>query len=417
MQEHSRYGLTLKQYKSGILSTPIQIYDNLCPLRIPVDYQAELLVEAGTVVERHQPLAKAGADGGNSVFAPFGGLVEGVFDLQHAFFGEIRVVALTPDEHTESIVRNTKKLPSRLKYILPAIRQAGIIDALDGRPLADKLEEFAQRKLSLLAVNAIEDQPYVCSSSALILQNTEDIFLGLELAARVVGAQKQEVYTYRSKSFNVLKPRLTNAPEIIYLTGKYPVETVFVNAHPETGFIGAQACLDLLAAVDTGTPQTMMIVTVAGDCVTNPCNIWVPVGMPAAQLLNYCGLREDPSVVVMGGSMTGQAILDLSMPLGLGVSALLALKTEPLPDITNCCGCGDCVRCCPERLMPVYISRFARHGKFDECETFGADRCIECGCCSYVCRGQINPSAFTAMAKHEILSRRVPKKGASDATD
>ncbi len=417
MQDYSRFGLTLKQHKSGILSSPIQIYGNPCPLRIPVDLGSKILVESGSKVERYQQLSSPGPSGGAPVLAPISGTVQGVFPFDHPFYGEINIIYLTPDESSSIITRSRKRITPRTRELISAIRQAGIVDGLDRVPLADKLERFKERKIQVLAVNAIEDEPYVCSSGALILQNLDDIVEGLQLAAQFIGIPKQEIYTYRSKSYDVLKSRLSKTPEIHYLTGKYPVEKRFVADHPEMGFISAQACLDLLAAMDAGIPQTMQMLTVAGDCVTNPGNIWVPVGMSAADILNFCGLKDEPDVYVLGGSMTGYAFEDLSTPVGIGIPALLALKVPPAPDITNCCGCGDCVRCCPRRLMPVYIARFARHGKFEECASFGAERCIECGCCSYVCRGRINPAAFTALAKKEILSGMLPEKGDHNAAD
>jgi len=58
--------------------------------------------------------------------------------------------------------------------------------------------------------------------------------------------------------------------------------------------------------------------------------------------------------------------------------------------------------------MPLYIARFSRHGKLSDCRDFGALRCIECGCCSYVCTGGIDPMSFIRSAKNQLQSYRMP---------
>lgn len=37
------------------------------------------------------------------------------------------------------------------------------------------------------------------------------------------------------------------------------------------------------------------------------------------------------------------------------------------------------------RLMPMFIDRYYREIKLEDCGRFQAESCINCGCCTYVC--------------------------------
>ena len=51
----------------------------------------------------------------------------------------------------------------------------------------------------------------------------------------------------------------------------------------------------------TGMPLVNKRLTVAGDAVAHPKNLEVPIGTPAADVLAFCGTREEPRKVIVGG--------------------------------------------------------------------------------------------------------------------
>ena len=76
----------------------------------------------------------------------------------------------------------------------------------------------------------------------------------------------------------------------------------------DTCRLGVQACRALYEALVFNHPQIDCVVTVAGDCVSNPRNVRAPFGTPVEHLLNFCGLSDQPEYVIIGGAMTGLAI-------------------------------------------------------------------------------------------------------------
>ena len=67
------------------------------------------------------------------------------------------------------------------------------------------------------------------------------------------------------------------------------------------------------------------------------------------------------------------------------LTAAEAQLTTPSP----CIRCGRCVDACPMGLMPLEMSKRARHDDLDGALAFGLIDCISCGSCAYACPSHI----------------------------
>ena len=126
-------------------------------------------------------------------------------------------------------------------------------------------------------------------------------------------------------------------------------------------------------------------VTVAGDAVATARNLRVPFGTPATELFRLCGLAADPTLLLFGDMMTGQAVSDPDTPILPGVTCLLALCQPERPADGVCVGCGRCVQVCHAGLMPEAILQLCEKGATDQLAPLHPEDCDGCGACSAVC--------------------------------
>ena len=54
-----------------------------------------------------------------------------------------------------------------------------------------------------------------------------------------------------------------------------------------------------------------------------------------------------------------------------------------------CIRWSRCVEVCPMHLQPLYLYRYEAAGNLDALQALHVTDCIECGCCSYTCPGQL----------------------------
>ena len=144
-------------------------------------------------------------------------------------------------------------------------------------------------------------------------------------------------------------------------------------------------------AVYEGKPVTKRIVTVTGEGEKEPKNLIVRIGTPFAQVIEAAGgLTEDACKVLSGGPMMGTAQGELAAPVLKGTNAVLCLTSaNPTPERPVCIRCSKCVEVCPMHLQPLYLYRYEAAGNLDALQALHVTDCIECGCCSYTCPGQL----------------------------
>ena len=276
------------------------------------------------------------------------------------------------------------------EQIIQYAREAAIVDERDGRPLWKKLSAGRRRKMEIVLGDAMDDEPYISSQLGPLLHFSEQAAQGLRAAVRAVGAQQMAFVVYKNLTdLSTRIPKSLDSIPVERLGGKYPVEIRANKADKdskETLILGVCSLIHLARAIHQGEMQSTCFVTVAGNCVANPQNLEVSLGMTAHQVLERCGLSRDPTRVIIGGSMTGIAVIDtdktLVSPVTRGVLAFLEDEKERR---YRCIRCGRCINACPQGLNPMLINKAIKLRREKILEEMGLDRCIGCGTCSYVC--------------------------------
>ncbi len=297
------------------------------------------------------------------------------------------------------------------KEIADAVRNAGLV-GLGGAafPTHVKLMRNEQKPVKQLIINGCECEPYLSSDNRIMIEFANAIISGALLAQRATGADEVMVGIEDNKPEAIaamMEAAADTTIQIKPLHTKYPQggekQLIYALTHKEVPYGGLP--LDVgVVVINVGTtaslaravlhqkPLTHRVVTVTGDGIKNPKNLFVPIGTPVRNLIEYCGgLTEDAARVIAGGPMMGFALGSPDVPVTKGTSGLVILTHENLrqTEETNCIRCGQCVDVCPMNLVPTKLGLASRRGNTDLLEQYYANACIECGSCSYTCPASI----------------------------
>ncbi len=288
------------------------------------------------------------------------------------------------------------------KEILKRAEEAKIFDERDEYLLSEKLNACIGKKNIILLIDAIDDEPYITSQMCTIVHYKEKLIKGIELALKATGAQKCIIETYLKNSSNEVKkifPRKISKYPILALNTKYPADIRMKKLWYDYRdnryiYIGACSLVHLARAVYQGIEHKTTIITVAGNAVKHPQNIEAEIGLPVSDLLERTGFSVKPTRIILGGSLTGEAIRDIdSQKIKISTQGILAIHEKEIHKDYGCIRCGKCIDVCPSRLNPMqlYKNIISRDDETNrEIDKLDSKMCVSCMCCSYVCPSKIN---------------------------
>lgn len=287
------------------------------------------------------------------------------------------------------------------------IREAGIVGMGGaGFPTHVKLTPPEDKEIEDLIINAAECEPYLTSDRRVIMEMADDVIGGilaimrmLELKTSVIGIEDnapQAIKLLGEKvkgtgiRVQVLKKKYPQGSEkqiINAITGKeVPMGKLPMDVGCIVINIGTVA--EIYRALAKGIALHRRIVTVSGDAILNPSNIYAPIGTPFKHLVDSCGgTKKEPHKIIMGGPMMGIAGINLDIPVVKGTSGLLLFSEKYVRAQTelNCVRCGKCVSVCPMKLVPTTLDLYSRRGDGEALVKNNIMNCMECGSCTYVC--------------------------------
>jgi electron transport complex protein RnfC len=379
------------------------------------------LVKPGDTVLLGQKIAASEAYPYAPIHASVSGKVTAIEDAPHPVLGRSKAIIIENDNQDKSETRNPKSetqihglTPEQIRAM---VFEAGIV-GMGGASFPTHIKLQPPKPVDTLIINGAECEPYLTADYRLMVEKTREIIQGIELVARCLGVKlvyiaiednkPEAIEKFRAVSGGRLavggrKPETANrTPQLVVLKSQYPqggerqlIKSVLGKEVPsgklpfDIGVVvqNVATVFAIYEAVYLGKPLYERVVTVAGSCVANPKNLLARIGTPLKALIDFCGLKDEPAKIIVGGPMMGIAQFSDQAPVikSTGGVLLFNKKEAEAAQQEYCIRCGACVRECPAGLSPCLLGLLCEKGLWEQAKELGVLDCIECGLCAYVC--------------------------------
>ncbi|MGX9313110.1 electron transport complex subunit RsxC [Pantoea ananatis] len=400
----------------------------IIPLKQHIGHEGEICVSPGDRVLRGQPLT-FGQGRMLPVHAPTSGIIEDIAHHMTAHPSGLSelCIFLTPDG--EDRWMPLEPLPDYRQHdraaILKRIHDAGIAGLGGaGFPTATKLKGGLQGVKTLI-INAAECEPYITADDRLMQDYAAEVLEGSRILAWVLQADRVLIGIEDNKpeAIAALKQALGGERDlqIRVIPTKYPSggakQLTKILTGREVPHGGRSTDIGVLMqnvgtawavkrAIINGEPITERVVTLTGEAIAQPRNVWSRLGTPISHLLHQVGFHPSPrQMVIMGGPLMGFTLPSLDVPVVKITNCILAPSSTEMGNDEqeqSCIRCSACADACPAKLLPQQLYWYSKGGDHDKARAHHIDDCIECGACAYVCPSNIPLVQYYRQEKAEL---------------
>ncbi|KMK30888.1 electron transport complex subunit RsxC [Pluralibacter gergoviae] len=400
------------------------------PLKQHIGSEGELCVAPGDRVLRGQPLTR-GWGRMLPVHAPTSGTVS--------------AIAPHPTAHPSGL--------SEMSIILEAdgedrwFARDGWSDWQQRSPetLIERIHQFGVAglggggdKIRTLIINAAECEPYITADDRLMQDCAAQIIDGVRILAHIL--QPDEVLIgiedNKPQAISMMRAVLADVRGISLrvVPTKYPSggakQLTQILTGKQVPHGGRSSDIGVLMqnvgtayavkrAVIDGEPLTERVVTLTGESVAQPGNVWARLGTPVRHLLDNAGFNASAEqMVIMGGPLMGFTLPWLDVPVVKITNCLLAPSLSEMgeeQEEQGCIRCSACADACPADLLPQQLYWFSKGQQHDKATAHNLSDCIECGACAWVCPSNIPLVQYFRQEKAEIAAIREEARRAAEA--
>jgi electron transport complex protein RnfC len=408
----------------------------ILPLQQHIGIAAELKVKIGDKVLKGQALTDSAHPMAVPIHAPTSGTITAIKNSVIAHPSGLSELCLfiKPDGadkwRDRHICIDFNQLSTN--QLIEKISAAGI-SGMGGAGFPTQVKISTREDIQYLIINAAECEPYITADDLLIREHSPSILDGINILDNILSPSHILIGIEDNKPEAIKALQQATADNekinVCVLPTKYPTggekqliqiltgQEVPAGVLPSSLGIVMQniaTCFAIADAVINDIPLIKRVVTVSGQALEKPQNVWSLLGTPVGYLLAQSGyLNKDKKHVIMGGPMMGYSLPTDQVPVVKTTNCILAPTEKEIssPYSTGskeveCIRCGQCSDVCPSQLLPQELQWSAKAKDQQQLAKLNLFDCIECGACAYVCPSQIPLVHYYRVAKSEIRQQK-----------
>lgn len=380
----------------------------------------DILVNEGDHVKVGTKLAVRNDNFIVPVFSSVSGVVGKVVNIMHP--------SLKPQPHLEIISDGKNEREQSFAPIdyakaskdelVAFMKDAGIVGC-GGAGFPTYIKYQGAKDIHTVLINGVECEPYITADATMMEKYTKELILGAQIMTKMAGAKeaiiaikktKVELIKHVREALNGVEGVRVAEVRDVYPMGweRTVIYEIFKKRYDrlpgEIGIIvnNATTAISFAQAMVDGMGITHKMVTVSGDAITKPANVWVPVGIQVAEIVkNLGGYSAEDVLLIAGGPMMGKTVINDQFVISSYTNAITILKTKPINSVA-CLRCGSCSDHCPAGVQPVRIRQAEKAGDVDTLKAMDINSCIECGLCTYVCPSKLDVTESVRRAKRRL---------------
>jgi electron transport complex protein RnfC len=418
----------------------------IIPLQQHLGPEGELCVKSGDRVLKGQPLT-TGRGRTVPVHAPTSGVITAIEPHITAHPSGLKELCILISADGEDrwcerdVVTDYRQLDAA--ELNARIHQAGIAGLGGaGFPTASKLQGGLTSTRTLI-LNAAECEPYITADDRLMQEHAAEILEGTRILCHMLKPERVLIGIEDNKpeAISALKQAIKAEQaggvkfELRVVPTKYPsggakqltkiltgleVPKGHHSSHIGVLMQNVGTVFAIKRAIIDGEPLIERVVTLTGEAMEKPGNVWARIGMPISHLMVEGALRPQgpQKMVIMGGPLMGFTLPSLDVPVVKISNCLLAPSEsemgQPEPE-EACIRCSLCADACPAGLLPQQLYWFSRGQEHEKARNHNLFDCIECGACAYVCPSNIPLVQYYRQEKAEIRAVDLETAKATEA--
>ena len=304
------------------------------------------------------------------------------------------------------------------------MKEAGVL-GLGGSGVPTFTKFRNTKNVNTILINGVESEVYITADEHNMTTSPNFLIQGAAAIMKASEVKETKIVITEDKS-----ELLTNLKElskdysgieIVTVPNEYPIgaevkliKRLFNKTYKimplEVGIVSlnASTVIEFAKTLSTGLPLYERVITLSGSGFASPQNVKVRVGTVLSDILpemgGYVSGVPKNARLVHGGPLRGNSIISDNVsvtPITNGFTCIANAENEEVA----CSRCSACVYYCPEGLQPIQILRANKVKDKDTLKKLGADKCIECGICSFVCPSFINVTEGAIKGKQLALEK------------